>query len=80
MQVDDVRSLKFRDGSDVRTRIGDVDGKEVVFAETVFLPDNDPFPNELPYPPPILLQANDTEPVGLLFLDQRLRLDAIVVQ
>ena len=80
MQMNDVGGLKFRDGSDVRTGIGDVDGKEVMFAETVFFPNYNPFPNELPYSPPISLQLDNAKPVGLFFPNQHLSFDAIVFQ
>ena len=67
MQVNDVRGQEFRENGNVRTGIGNVDGKEVVLLEAVLLPDKNTLPNKLPYLPPVLVQAYHTQSVGLFF-------------
>ena len=80
VQVDDVGLAEFGQGGDVRPRVGNVYGKEVVLLEAVGFPDDDAFPYELPHHPPVAAQGHDRDVVGLLVAHQQLGLDAVVLQ
>lgn len=52
MQMNHIGLCEFRQGTDIGTGIGYINGKKVVLLKTVGFPDDNPFPNELPYFPP----------------------------
>lgn len=80
MQMDDVCLLKLRQGGDVRTRVGYIDGKEIVFFEAVGFPDDDTFPYEFPYHLPVMVQRHDGYLVGLFVAHQQFSFDTVVLE
>ena len=67
-----VSLLKFRQGSNVCSRIGNVDGKEIVLLEVVGLPDYYTLPYELPDVSPRLFQWYHSNLIGLFVAYQHL--------
>ena len=53
MQMDHVGLAEFREWGDVCASIGYVNVEQMVSAETIGTPDNDPFPHELPHLQPV---------------------------
>ena len=56
MKMNYIRLLKFRERGDVRTRIGNIDGKDIIPFEMVGFPYNDTFPDKFPYHAPVAAQ------------------------
>ena len=54
MEVNDVCLLELRQCGDVRTGVGDVNGKDVVSFEAVGFPYDDTFPYEFPHHTPVV--------------------------
>ena len=80
MQMDDVCLLELGQACNIRTRIGYIDCEKIIFLEAVGFPDDDTFPNEPPYLPPVALQTYYTDLVGLLVAHQHFGFDTVVLQ
>lgn len=80
VQVNDVRLLEFGQRSNVRACIGYIYGEDILPFEVVGNQNDDAFPHEFPYHPPVLVQRHDGDLVGLFISYQQLGFDAMILK
>jgi hypothetical protein len=72
--------FKFGQGGDVRTRVGYVYGKQVVFPEAVGHPDHEPLPYEIPDIQPAAFQLDDADIFRLFITNEEFSFDTMILQ
>jgi len=78
--MDDICLCKLGQSGDIRSGIGYIYCKKIVFSEMVGFPDDDTFPHKFPYCQPVAFKANDAYLIGLFVTYQHFRFNPVILQ